>query len=135
MDLHLTADQPTNAEQAAVDGALGPPKSGWEGGQRVEVEGRVIFGPAFRRDLLLPVLHAIQSRAGWISPGAVNYVALRLNLPPAEIHGVASFYAMFSLSSARADCRARLRRCRLLGPRCRGALRGTGEKPWTSRIF
>ncbi len=98
MDLHLTADQPTNAEQAAVDGALGPPKSGWEGGQRVEVEGRVIFGPAFRRDLLLPVLHAIQSRAGWISPGAVNYVALRLNLPPAEIHGVASFYAMFSLS-------------------------------------
>ena len=31
----------------------------------------------------------------------VNCVALRMNLPPAEIHGVASFYAMFSLSPAR----------------------------------
>ena len=97
MDLHLTGDKPTDAELAAVDGALGPPKSGWEGGQRADVDGRVVFRPAFRRDLLLPVLHAIQSRAGWISPGAVNYVALRLNLPPAEIHGVASFYSMFSL--------------------------------------
>src|SRR5262249_52522523 len=42
-------------------------------------------------------LHAIQARISWISPGALNYVAVRMNLPPAEIHGVASFYAMFSL--------------------------------------
>ena len=99
MDLHLTEDQPTNAEKAAVDGVLGPPESGWDGGQRhVEADGRTALATASRRDLLLPVLHAIQSRTGWISPGALNYVALRLNLPPAEIHGVASFYAMFSLS-------------------------------------
>jgi NADH-quinone oxidoreductase subunit F len=98
VDLHLTQDQATSAEKAAVDGVLGPPESGWEGGQRrVEIDGRAAFANATRRDLLLPVLHAIQSRAGWISPGAVNYVALRMNLPPAEIHGVASFYAMFSL--------------------------------------
>ena len=50
------------------------------------------------RDLLLPVLHAVQSRIGWISPGAINYIALRMNLPPAEIFGVASFYSMFSLA-------------------------------------
>jgi NADH-quinone oxidoreductase subunit F len=98
VDLHLTDDRPTNAEKAAVDGVLGPPHSGWEGGLRLEVDGHVAFGTAARRDLLLPVLHAIQSRVGWISAGALNYVALRLNLPPAEIHGVASFYAMFSLS-------------------------------------
>ncbi len=99
MDLHLTEHQPTSAERAAVDGVLGPPESGWDGGQRrVEVDSRASFNPTSRRDLLLPVLHAIQSRNGWISPGALNYVALRMNLPPAEIHGVASFYAMLSLS-------------------------------------
>jgi NADH-quinone oxidoreductase subunit F len=43
------------------------------------------------------VLHAIQKRTGWISPGAINYVALRLDVAPAEVHGVASFYGMFSL--------------------------------------
>lgn len=98
MDLHLTKDQATSAEKAAVEGVLGPPESGWEGGQRhVETDGHASFRNSSRRDLLLPVLHAIQSRAGWISAGALNYVALRMNLPPAEIHGVASFYAMFSL--------------------------------------
>jgi NADH-quinone oxidoreductase subunit F len=99
VDLHLTKDQPTSAEKAAVDGVLGPPESGWDGGhRRAEVDGRSAFITAKRRDMLLPVLHALQSRGGWISPGALNYVALRMNLPPAEIHGVASFYAMFSLA-------------------------------------
>ncbi len=98
MDLHLTEHQPTSAEKAAVDSALGPPKSGWEGGPRLEIDGHAASGNTTRRDLLLPVLHAIQSNVGWISPGALNYVALRMNLPPAEIYGVASFYAMFSLS-------------------------------------
>lgn len=99
MDLHLTQDQPTSAEKAAVDGVLGPPESGWEGGARhSETDGHSASGVSSRRDLLLPVLHAIQSRVGWISPGALNYAAVRMNLPPAEIHGVASFYAMFSLT-------------------------------------
>ena len=98
MDLHLTADRPTGTEKAAVDTVLGPAESGWQGGQRnIDVDGRAAFSNVSHRDLLLPVLHAIQSRLGWISPGALNYVALRLHLPPAEIHGVASFYAMFSL--------------------------------------
>ncbi len=91
MDLHLTKDQPTTADKAAVDGVLGPAEAGWK------TDGHGAFATACRRDLLLPVLHAIQARAGWISPGGLNYVALRLNLPPAEIYGVASFYTMFSL--------------------------------------
>ena len=98
MDLHLTEDQATIAEKAAVDSVLGPPESGWEGGPRSQLNSRTSFAISIRRDLLLPVLHSIQARAGWISPGAQNYVALRMNLPPAEIYGVASFYAMFSLS-------------------------------------
>lgn len=98
MDLHLTDHQATNAEKAAVDGVLGRADSGWYGGSRSELDGHASFGNLSRRDQLLPVLHALQARAGWISPGALNYVAERLNLPPAEIYGVASFYAMFSLS-------------------------------------
>ena len=43
------------------------------------------------------MLHAVQNRIGWISPGALNYVALRLDVAPAEVYGVASFYGMFSL--------------------------------------
>jgi NADH-quinone oxidoreductase subunit F len=101
LDLHLTASQPTAEEKAAVDMELGPPVSGWEGGARqIETEGRAAFGghqARSRRHRLLPVLHAIQARIGWISPGALNYVSLRLDVAPAEVHGVASFYAMFSL--------------------------------------
>jgi NADH-quinone oxidoreductase subunit F len=47
--------------------------------------------------LLLPVLHALQSSAGWISPGGLRYACERLTVPPAEAYGVATFYAMFSV--------------------------------------
>ena len=101
MDLHLTAAQPTAEEKTAVDSALGAPESGWAGGsRRIEEEGRAAFGgheARSRRHLLLPVLHAIQAHVGWISPGALNYASLRLDVAPAEVHGVASFYGMFSL--------------------------------------
>ncbi len=101
MDLHLTAAQPTTEEKAAADAGLGAPESGWAGGsRRIEKEGHAAFcgqEARSRRHLLLPVLHAIQARIGWISPGALNYVSLRLDVAPAEVHGVASFYGMFSL--------------------------------------
>lgn len=102
MDQHLTAARATTEEQAAVDSRLGPPESSREGAARqIGNDGRVsldgIEEVNSRRHLLLPVLHAIQAQIGWISPGALNYTAVRLGLPPAEVHGVASFYGMFSL--------------------------------------
>ncbi len=99
MDLHLTGAQATPEERVAVDSELGAPPSGWQGGARQSAETRAAFNGDGRgtRHRLLPVLHAIQSRMGWISPGALNYVALRLDVAPAEVHGVASFYGMFSL--------------------------------------
>ncbi len=102
MDLHLTAAKPSAEEKAAVDAVLGKPRSAWEGGPReAQSDGRVAFGGqasrSSNRHLLLPTLHAIQARIGWISPGALNYASLRLDVPPAETHGVASFYEMFSL--------------------------------------
>jgi NADH-quinone oxidoreductase subunit F len=102
LDLHLTGALPTPEEKDAVDSKLGVPESGWEGGERnLEADGRVAFAGAQKanaqRHLLLPVLHAIQNRIGWISHGAMNYAAMRLDVPPAEVYGVASFYGMFSL--------------------------------------
>jgi NADH-quinone oxidoreductase subunit F len=93
--------EPTAAEQAAVDDYLGEPESGWAGGERAAIDHHVAFG-GFRgaeenRHLLLPALQAVQSAIGWVSPGALNYVSERLSVPPAEAHGVASFYALLAL--------------------------------------
>ena len=88
-------------ERAAVDAVLGAASSGWSGGARaIESEGRVARGgheARGQRHLLLPVLHALQSSAGWISPGGLRYACERLTVPPAEAYGVATFYAMFSV--------------------------------------
>ena len=99
MDLRLMAAEPTNEERSAVDAVLGPPGSGWKGGEREPLDGHVARGGRAAREerhLLLPALHALQSRVGWISEGGLNYVSQRLTIPPAEAFGVASFYAMFS---------------------------------------
>jgi NADH-quinone oxidoreductase subunit F len=102
LDIHFTADQPSVEEKAAVDQELGTPESSWEGGKRqVDSDCRVSFGghdADSHRHKLLPTLHAVQARIGWISPGAINYVSIRLGLPPAEVYGVASFYHLFSLT-------------------------------------
>jgi NADH-quinone oxidoreductase subunit F len=102
MDLRLGKARPTPAERRAIDEVLGPPSSGWEGGRRrAERDGHFSRGgreARSRRHLLLPALHAAQARAGYISEGALTYICQRLTVPPAEAYGVASFYAMFSLT-------------------------------------
>ena len=88
---------PTAEERAAVDGLLGPPETGWDGGVRTAADLRVARAPDEHRTLLLPALHALQGAVGWISEGGLNYVCERLTVPPAEAYGVATFYAMFSV--------------------------------------
>lgn len=44
---------------------------------------------------LLPVLHAVRERFGYVPPDAVPAIALALNLSRAEVHGVISFYHDF----------------------------------------
>lgn len=100
MDLHFGDSKPTDDERAAVDALLGPPESSWEGADRSAADLRWARGgreARDRRDLLLPGLHAINDRIGWISEGALDYLCRRLTVPPAEAYGVATFYAMFSV--------------------------------------
>jgi NADH-quinone oxidoreductase subunit F len=88
VDLHLTAHQATTLEKSAVDAQLGLGPGGTANGHDRNSQ----------RHKLLPALHALQDRVGFLSPGALNYVSHRLDVAPAEVHGVASFYGMFSLS-------------------------------------
>jgi NADH-quinone oxidoreductase subunit E len=44
---------------------------------------------------LLPVLWLCQERWGWISPGVMRAVAERLELAPAFVEGVVTFYTMY----------------------------------------
>ncbi|CAL9378345.1 hypothetical protein SUDANB145_01016 [Streptomyces sp. enrichment culture] len=100
MDLRFGDGKPTDEERAAVDALLGPPESSWEGAGRSDQDLRwARGGRAARhcRDLLLPGLHAVNDRVGWISEGALDYLCRRLTVPPAEAYGVATFYAMFSV--------------------------------------
>ena len=103
MDLHIVAPLASPEERTAIDAVLtpqiGPPASGWTGGERTEDDLRLAHGghaARSRRDLLLPALHAVQDRIGWISEPALGYICRRLTIPPADAHGVASFYALLS---------------------------------------
>jgi NADH-quinone oxidoreductase subunit F len=104
VDLRLNAAvAATDEERVAVTAVLGKPGSGWEGGERTAADGHVAFGghaARGQRHLLLPVLHAVQERIGWISPGALDHICARLTIPPAEAYGVASFYAMLRTTPA-----------------------------------
>ncbi|WP_084962578.1 NAD(P)H-dependent oxidoreductase subunit E [Thermoactinospora rubra] len=118
MDLRFRDAAPTEEERAAVDALLGPPATAWEGGARTEADLRFAARSEPRRDLLLPALHAVNDRVGWISEGALDYICRRLTVPPAEAYGVASFYSLFSLKPRPARV---LHVCTDLACRARGA--------------
>jgi NADH-quinone oxidoreductase subunit F len=99
VDLHLIPGAEADAaERDAVDALLGVPETGWETArQNADVDsflGRSGHESRKDRHLLLPVLEAVQRRVGFITPGALNYICQRLEVPPAEAYGVATFYAL-----------------------------------------
>jgi NADH-quinone oxidoreductase subunit F len=99
VEIRTTGDPPTAEEIAAVDSVLGAPASLWEGGERTALDDHLARGgreARSRRHLLLPVLHALQDRVGWVSRGGMEYACRRLSIPPAEAYGVASFYDRFA---------------------------------------
>ncbi len=99
MDLHLSGAQPTALERETIDAAFARavPSPLATNGDRPMRSHHAGHDARARRHLLLPVLHAVSDAVGWISPGALDHIAVTLSVPPAEIYGVASFYAMFAL--------------------------------------
>ena len=47
---------------------------------------------------MLPVLHLLQSMKGWLPPDGMEMVARRLEVAPARVYEVATFYVMFHTS-------------------------------------
>src|SRR4051812_16725984 len=97
MDIKPVVAEPTDEERAAVDALIGAPGSSWQGGSRDARDAHVAYSvreQGLGRPLLLPALEAIQARVGWISEGALGYVCERLDVPPADAWGVATFYAL-----------------------------------------
>ncbi len=90
MDLRHLSQRPSDEERGAVDALLGEIQLAGATSPLREALGL--------RHLLLPALHAVQARFGWIPPGALGYVCERLHVPPAEAYGVATFYALFALT-------------------------------------
>jgi NADH-quinone oxidoreductase subunit F len=94
LDIRLLTAEPSDAEREAVDAVAGAPETN---GYRVARADRG------RRHLLLPALRAVQRRVGWVSEGALGYACRRLDVPPADAYGVASFYALLTLEERPAD--------------------------------
>jgi NADH-quinone oxidoreductase subunit F len=123
MDIRPVNASPTDAERDAVDALLGPPRSAWDGGARGDArDARTVqFGGAASRSerhRLIPALQALQARVGWISEGGLGYVCERLNVPPADAWGVATFYALLSTTPRPARV---VHVCDDIACKCRGA--------------
>ena len=100
MDLHLSTAEPSTSERDAIDAAfalLAPAAVEAAAADRPTRSVHAGHAARSRRHLLLPLLHAVHDAEGWLSEGALNHVARTLQVPPAEVYGVATFYAMFSV--------------------------------------
>jgi NADH-quinone oxidoreductase subunit F len=97
VDLRLSDAVPSAAEKEAVQGVVDTHAAATgdviRGHDHFPDSGHAARG---RRHLLLPVLHAVMDEVGYVSPGALNHVARTLSVPPADVYGVATFYAMFA---------------------------------------
>jgi NADH-quinone oxidoreductase subunit F len=117
MDLRLLAAEPGAEEREAIDAVVGGP----------ETNGlRVARADRGRRHLLLPALRAAQRRVGFVSEGALGYASRRLDVPPADAYGVASFYALLALEPRGPDV---LHVCTDLACRLAGAELPPGAQP------
>ena len=50
------------------------------------------------KSAILPLLHLAQDQDGWVSPDAMEEIGRILDLTPAQVLGVCSFYSMFKRS-------------------------------------
>jgi NADH-quinone oxidoreductase subunit F len=98
VDLRLPSAAPTDAEREAIDSVVGAPSA--DGRGRAEHGGHAARA---QRHLLLPALRAAQRRVGWVSEGALGYASRRLDVPPADAYGVASFYHLIALEERPAE--------------------------------
>ncbi len=54
--------------------------------------------PQVTRDVLIPMLQAVQDEVGFLSEVAIEKIGLHLDLPASKIYGLATFYNQFRFS-------------------------------------
>jgi len=55
------------------------------------------YPPERKQAALIPALHAVQRRKGWVPDEGMALVGERLGIPPMKVREVATFYTMFRL--------------------------------------
>ena len=60
--------------------------------------GEILARYPVKRSALMPLLHEVQERDGYVTAAAMEEVAEHIGLTPAEVLGVCSFYSMFKRS-------------------------------------
>lgn len=63
--------------------------------ENVELAREIITRYPVKRSALIPLCHVAQGQDGYLSEEAMEHIAELLDLAPAEVLGVASFYEMF----------------------------------------
>lgn len=99
-------------------------------GEKAQI-AQIVEGLKDKPGAMLPILHGIQDRIGYVPEVAVPIIADALQQTRAEVHGVISFYHHFRTRPAGAHvvyvCRAEA--CQALGSR---QLEGHVKKNWAS---
>lgn len=57
----------------------------------------IVGGYEKKNSSLIPALQAVEEEFGWVSKGAADLVADRLNIFPSKVYGVLTFYSQFHL--------------------------------------
>jgi NADH-quinone oxidoreductase subunit E len=65
--------------------------------RRFERVCAILAEHAYKPSRLIPILQAVQEEYRYLPAEVLTYVATALDLPPARVFGVASFYAHFAL--------------------------------------
>lgn len=66
-----------------------------DGDRRWKIVEATMRRHGYASTALIETLHSIQETFGFVSREALNYVAESLNIPPAKVFGVATFYNLF----------------------------------------
>jgi len=101
--LSYVGQRPADGGHASVAGTMpyqvstsNPEAPLFEGPYEERLE-KVLSRYPDRQAALLPALHLAHELRGFLAPETMDEVAARLQLPPAYVRGVATFYSMYNL--------------------------------------
>ncbi len=68
-----------------------------EGGRSFEKVNKILEKYSKAQDALIPILQEVQAEYRYLPEEILTYIATTMDIPPATVFGVATFYAQFSM--------------------------------------